>query len=252
MEYFDADNNPIETLEDWENRVFRTAKRAKHWKVGRSAHSIADFMMNKNGEQTIRKIVAEVLSEDVILKRATPELEIRFDKYGHGREHDLGICGRTAGSNRSIFIGVESKVDESFNETIREVYLKSKSKALSGISTNSDSRIEELLKAHYSEVTPELFDLRYQLLYSTVGTLRAKADNNKPVDIAILFIIVFKTNLYDEVLGLENYRDYIQFVNSLNSRKIRNSFNLDIRELKINGQTLYSIYMNIEGDKNFY
>lgn len=247
MKYFDSYNKPIETIEDWENQIFKATKKEKHWKVGRSAHSIANFMMNKNGEQTIKNIVSEVLSEDVIFERAVPELEIRFDKYGHGREHDLGIYGRTSKSNKSIFIGVESKVDESFNETILEVYLKSKSKTLSGISTNSDNRIEDLLKKHYSEVTPEHFNLRYQLLYSTVGTLEADFDS-KPVDIAILFIIVFKTDLYDEVLGLENYKDYVRFSNSLDSRKIENSSNLDIRELKIDGQTLYSVYMNVENN----
>lgn len=247
MKYFDSYNNPIATLDDWEQQIFKATKKEKHWKVGRSAHSIADYMMNKNGEQTIKEIVAELLSEDVILERATPELEIRFDKYGHGREHDLGIFGRTVKSDKSIFIGVESKVDESFNETILDSYLKAKSKTLSGISTNSDTRIEELLGKHYSEVTPEHFNLRYQLLYSTVGTLNAEIEN-KPTDIAILFIIVFKTNLYDEVLGLENYKDYARFVKSLNGQKIKNSFNIDIRELIIDGRTLYSIYMNIDGE----
>lgn len=247
MKYFDSYNNPIKTIEDWENQIFKATKKEKHWKVGRSAHSIANFMMNRNGEQIIKNIVSEVLSEDVIFERAIPEHEVRFDKYGHGREHDLGIYGRTAKSNKSIFIGVESKVDESFNETILEAYLKSKSKTLSGVSTNSDTRIEQLLKKHYLKVTPEHFNLRYQLLYSTVGTLEANF-NNKPVDIAVLFVIVFKTDLYNEVLGLENYKDYIRFSNSLDNQKIKNSQNIDIRMLKIGGRNLYSIYMNVEND----
>lgn len=247
MKYFNSHNNPISTIDEWEQQIFKATKKEKHWKVGRSAHSIANFMMNRNGEQTIKEVIAELLNEDVTLERATPELEIRFDKYGHGREHDLGIFGRTTKSGKSVFIGVESKVDESFNETILDAYLKAKSKTLSGISTNSDTRIEELLSKHYSEVTPEHFKLRYQLLYSTVGTLNAEIDN-KPADIGILFIIVFKTNLYDEVLGLENYKDYTRFVNSLSSQKIKNSFNIDIRELQIDGRTLYSVYMNIEDE----
>ncbi len=249
MKYFDAHSNSIKDIEDWENHIFKSGKREKHWKVGRSAWAIADYMMNRNGEAVINSIISNLLSESVVFEKAIPELEIRFDKYGHGREHDLGIYGSTITSNKKIFIGLEAKVDETFNETISEVYIKAKSKVLSGISTNRAKRIEELLKRNFNQVTPELFDLRYQLLYSTVGTLDAIVNEEK-ADISILLIMVFKTKLYDEVQGIENYKDYLRFVNAMDSKRIPSSSNIDIRGLNIKGKFLYSIYMNVEDEEN--
>lgn len=239
IRYTDSKGNDIKDINDWYSFIFKSSKKEKHWKDGRSAKSIADFMMNENGETFIKKLVSELLNENVSFRNAIPELEIRFDDYGHGREHDLGIWG-TTDSNRNVFIGVEAKVDESFNEKISEAYLSAKLRELNGKETNAPKRIEELLKKHFREIKPEHLNLRYQLFYATMGTLAAKAD------ISILLIIVFKTNLYNEVIGIENYKDYIQFISSINSKQIPFNRNIDIHELKIGDKSMYSIYMNID------
>lgn len=241
IKYTDSKGNNIKNINDWYTFIFKSSKKEKHWKDGRSAKSIADFMMNENGEIFIRNLVTELLKENVTFENATPELEIRFDDYGHGREHDLGIWG-TTGSNKKVFVGVEAKVDESFNEKISEAYLSAKIKELNGKETNAPKRIEELLKKHFREIKPEHLNLRYQLFYSTMGTLAVRAD------ISILLIIVFKTTLYNEVTGIENYNDYIQFIDSINSKRININRDIDIHELKIGDRSMYSIYVNI--DKN--
>ena len=120
-----------------------------------------------------------------------------------------------------------------------------KTNELNGVKTNAPKRIEELLKRNFKVLKPEYFDLRYQLLYSTVGTLDA-TNNKTKADISILLIIVFKTNLYNEVKGIENYRDYIRFVNCVDSERIKSKSDIDIHKLKIDDRFMYSIYMNID------
>lgn len=238
MIYKNSKGKEINNLNDWKNFIFNEPKKKKHWKRGRSAYSIADFMMNKNGEKVITDLVSDLLKEKVTLKKAIPEKEVRFDDYGHGREHDLAIWGETA-KGEKIFIGLEAKVDESFNEKVSEVYLKSKSKSINGTPTNTYKRIEALIKKNFKEATPEIFELRYQLLYSTVGTLKV------PAAISILLIIVFKTKDYDALKGIDNYKDYIQFIKATKAKEIKYKNGIDVHEIMIERKKLLSIYMSI-------
>lgn len=48
-------NKEVSTLKDWENAF----NDEKHWKEGRSAYSLADFILNRNG----LKIIAEKLQQ---------------------------------------------------------------------------------------------------------------------------------------------------------------------------------------------
>ena len=102
----------IETYADWE-RVFSAAK-PKDWKKGRSAQSLAAFMMKKDGFACIRSLVGEAIGKPIDeIEKVTIEGRVAFDNYNHSREHDLAVVARTE-SNQSVFIGVEAKVDESF------------------------------------------------------------------------------------------------------------------------------------------
>ena len=129
--------------------------------------------------------------------------------------------------------GVEAKVDESFGPTVRDSYLQSKANQITGTSTNAPERIEQLLALHFAKPDTAMFDVRYQLLYATAGTLAAGAD------ISVLYVVVFKTPLYDESIGADNYRDYIHFVNKVGGTPvtlveksaIAHTLELDGREL---------------------
>ncbi len=244
MNYKDSKGNIINNISDWEKYLFLGSKKEKHWKKGRSAYEIANFLLNKNGEEIISQAVEDIIEEKISFDYGIPEMEVRFDSFGHGREHDVGIFASTT-SGKRVFVGIEAKVDETFNEKISETYLRSKSKELSGISTNSAKRIEGLLQRNFKTIEPEYFDLRYQLLYSTIGTIEAK-ENGKYSDIYVMFVIVFKTELYDEIKGIENYKDYVQFISCLDSHKIKTKNNLDIHKVQVDNKELYTIYMNIE------
>jgi hypothetical protein len=221
----------ISNISEWEKFIFSGTKK-KHWKEGRSAYSIADFIINNNGERFIQKEVSKVIGEDLSLDSAEPEYVVRFDRFGHGREHDLGIFGKTA-SGKSIFIGVEAKVDEAFGDTIADAYLKAKVKELNGNRTNAPKRIEELLIRNFGIVNKSLFDLRYQLLYSTVGT------TNEEADFHILFVLVFKTDLSDTTKIENNKKDYLNFFKKLNAKPLPQSDNF---EVEIEGKKLFVVY----------
>ena len=238
MRIEDTNGKEINSLEDWA-KIFDTPQRKKHWKAGRSAHSIADFILNRGGEKRIAKLLEHVVPEEVVLEKAIPEFEVPFDKFGRGRVHDLGVFGTTH-SGKSIFIGIESKVDESFNKTVSEVYLEAKDKQIAGKATNAPARIENLLKLNFHNIDPSVFDLRYQLLYATAGTVAVECD------ICVLLILVFKTHLYDELKALDNYRDYLQFIALADSSEILTDEGQAVaHRISVGGKELFSIYENI-------
>ena len=113
----DKNGKAINTMENWAE-IYASGNKAKHWKEGRSAYSIADYVINHNGLEKIQSRVKDVLQKEIKIERVIPEVEITFDKYGQGRVHDLGIYGK----NNSIFIGVEAKVDEPFGNLIIDTY----------------------------------------------------------------------------------------------------------------------------------
>lgn len=207
-----ASGRKIKTMSDWAS-IYENPQQNHQWKEYRSAHSVAEFIINKNGAEAIRQRVSDALGYDVHFDKIIPELEIRFDKFGRGRVHDLGIYGSTD-SGKRLFVGVEAKVDESFGSYALDSYLQAKSKQIVGISTKAPERIEQLLALHFSKPDPSMFNVRYQLLYATAGTLAAEAD------IHVLFVAVFKTPLYDLDIGSKNYNDYMQFMSKVGAEQI--------------------------------
>jgi hypothetical protein len=226
----------ITNIKEWKNTVF-IGKKEKHWQPGRSAHSLADFIINRGGVQQITDMVTLIINETFVLEKGIPEYEARFDSYGHGREHDLAIWG-TAKSGKKIFIGIEAKVDESFGDTIAFAYLKAKAKELNGEPTNAPQRIEKLLKFNFTHISDRDFELRYQLLFSTAGTLCVEAD------IHILLILVFKTNDYKKDKGTVNYKDLENFLKKADAVKTGK----DIYQLTKNHKLLTLVYKEMEID----
>jgi Domain of unknown function (DUF6946) len=237
MKHFTPNNQEITTFEEWAN-IFLGTKKEKHWKEGRSAYSIADFIFHHDGQAQFENIISSVLGDTVSFETAMIEKESRFDAYGHGREHDLGIKGSTA-SGKSLFVGLEVKVDESFGERIKKSYLKSKANQLSGVTTNAPARIEELIKAIFKAPDEAVFDLRYQLFYAVMGTLAEQAD------ISVLYVAVFKTKLYNELIGLDNFKDYMAFMIKAGAEKIKTENNeRTVHRLVVGEKEIVCIYEN--------
>lgn len=239
MEIKNKKNQPIQNLIEWQNEIPQ-----KDWVEGRSAHSLAKFILNMNGIEQIKSIIKEILSDDVIFEKGIPEYEVKFDKFGKGRFHDLGIWGKLRSTNKTVFIGIESKVDETFGQTVSEAYVSGIVKRLNGENTNLPDRVEKLIKQNFgNKIRNKHFDIRYQLLYATMGTLEEKTD------ISINLIIVFKSNSYDKIKGNENYRDYCQFIQNVISEKLTCNFdNVEVNRLTIDNRKIYSIYTEVEFD----
>jgi hypothetical protein len=238
MEIVNKKLQQISNILEWQKEI-----PLKDWVEGRSSYSLADFILNKSGIEKIDSIVKEIIKEDLVFEKLTPEYEVKFDKFnGRGRYHDLGIWGRTKSTNKTFFVGIESKVDESFGQTVSDAYISGITKMLNGENTNLPDRVEKLLKQNIGgKINPKHFNLRYQFLYSTIGTLEEKADYS------IFLIIVFKTNSYDIIKGNENYRDYCQFVQKVNSKKIFCELDdVEINKLTIDKRVLYSVYFEID------
>ena len=212
MRIEDSNGREIQNLDEW-SMIYDKNGEKPQWQPGRSAHSVAEFVLNRNGVERFEQRVREVLGQSVKFDRMVPEYEQRFDAYGRGRMHDLGIFGTTE-PGQSLFVGVEAKVDETFGATVGDSYLKAKAKQIAGTPTNAPQRIEELLGLHFAKPDVSMFDLRYQLLYATVGTLAAGAD------VSVLYVAVFKTPSYDAAIGASNYDDYLRFIEKIGGQPL--------------------------------
>lgn len=239
MEVIGPCGQKIDSMAGWA-RLYDSPRSAHQWKEYRSAYSLAEFILNRNGANALQSSISEALGESVALERAIPEMEVRFDQFGRGRVHDLGISGSTA-SGKSLFVGVEAKVDEPFGALVREAYLFAKARQIAGESTNAPERIEQLLKLHFRVPDPSMFEVRYQLLYATAGTLAV------PAEISVLYIVVFKTPLYSETIAAENYRDYVHFMGKVGASVLRlSNKETTAQRLFLNGRELVCLHEYFE------
>ena len=198
----DAAGNELTDLGDWEN-----LHEPDKWKPGRSAHSAADFVVNHRGADSLRRRFSAVLGEPVGIRRLVPEHEIRFDRYGRVRFHDIGIYGNTV-AGRSLFVGVEAKVDETFCEYVGEEWRRANNQLRRGENAKKPCRMRELCKMFGSApgITEDSSEIRYELLHGVAGTIDAEADAS------VFYIAVFRTQDCDVSIGEANRRDYLRFI----------------------------------------
>ena len=236
MKVLDSEGNPVETMEEWEPLV-----RRSHWKERRSAYSLADFMLNRNGAAHLESRISSVLAQTVRLKQGTPEYAAKFDQYGGPARLDIGISGQTD-SGKSLFVGLEAKVDEPFgSETVCERHQE----AIEYLNRNPRSkaalRVKGLISQYFADTDEpcesKFADVGYQLLTSTAGTVAAKKDAS------IFYVAVFKTHLYDEEKGKENYRDYENFMTQAGGKLLtRGSDGIPVYKITLAGRQLICIY----------
>ena len=113
----------IQSFEQWKE-VFIKKDTNSHWKEGRSACSLAHFICDNCGEEQIIEKVNSILQKDEVesLDEGIIEFENKFDDFRNGRIQDLSIWGKTK-KGKKIYIGVEAKVDEKFdNKTLKDAF----------------------------------------------------------------------------------------------------------------------------------
>lgn len=236
-------NEKIDNIRDLQSKTSK-------WEEGRSAATLGRFVFEHNGIEQIGRIVNNIINSTNISSNWNPnvaifEHESKFDNYGKGRIHDLALHDY---DNR-IFVGVEAKVVESFDSrNIQSAYLDGLMRCAKGERSNITSRIESLIRRNnFRQFKKEDLALKYQLLFSTLGTACEDAE------CCIFLVLVFKTLLYNEVAGTANYLDYQKFMNAISSKSI--SSYMDLREVEVfadekleNKKTIYVAYEYIEAD----
>ena len=177
-------NNIITTVEEWYQFAPPKAK-GKHWKDGRSAKSLAQFMTDKNQVKKLEDILVELKYGTNGVISCTPEANTVLPCKGNGRNHDLLMIGE------DFVVGIEAKVSEPFGEEISTELIEA--------SDNKKGRIDklanELFGCKINEVKDGL-ELRYQLLTGVYGTL-LEAENNQKSK-ALFLVIVFTDGLTSE------------------------------------------------------
>ena len=244
MQIVDSQGRTISNLSEWRSRIFDGTSKEKDWKKGRSAYSLAEFIMDRNGTAYLEKRLSSVLSEHVSLEQATPEYLAKFDSFrGKPSNLDLGITGHVKRLTRraGLFIGVEAKVDETFASTVRSRYSSAMKTRDAGKSTNAPERVEGLLSNYFSvQDAPDssrFRDIRYQLLTGTAGTVAA------PHEVCVFYILVFRTSMYAERKGVKNRRDYEVFVDATHGKLLmRDGRDFRSDELDLGGKRLVCVY----------
>lgn len=237
MTVTNPDGSEITTMEQWSERI-----NSSHWKPGRSAYSLADFIMNRDGARVLRGRISSVLSRPVTLDTATPEYGAKFDSHGGSPSKlDLGIFGRVEGESR-LFVGLEAKVDERFgSDTVCKRYQRAVNYLEENPRSKAAARVRDLLSQHFGETADpcdsKFSDIRYQLLTSTAGTVAVGAD------ISVFYVMVFETDLYDDQKGRENRLDHEMFIEAAGGRVItQGEDGFDAHEISVAGKQLICIY----------
>ena len=192
LKVIDYEGNDIVSLGHWSKLVMQG-----HWRPGRSAYSLADFILNRQGSAHLESRLASVLSDPVRLEQGTPEYAARFDRYEGPARLDLGISGRT-GSGQSLFVGLEAKVDEPFGaDTVGERYRQALETLRGNPRSKTAARIKELLFRYFGDGEEpgesKFADVGYELLTAAAGTVADGAE------VSVLYVAVFRNMEYSEV-----------------------------------------------------
>lgn len=176
MKYY-YDKQEIRDILDWKKAFCASYSRKdndNHWQLGRSGERLAnDFIADGDcGEETMKKMVSGFLhTNDVSLEKAYIEHGSKFDKFSRRRVQDLAIFGNAKG--KSIFIGIEAKVDESFGSYTVSAQRNNVKKMLSeGKNTDAGLRLDKLVSDFLEGDEIKYGKLRYQLLYYLAVSLR--------------------------------------------------------------------------------
>ena len=212
-------NTVITDITSWKN-AFIEVDNSKHWKEGRSAHSLATYFLSPAIEQSLGMLkIKECLNAcgygDVEYTNARIEHESRFDTYRSGRMQDMVIwtqCGKCR-----IVVCIEAKVDETFGDTLSDAYNESLKYVKLHPASKRKARIEDLCQKYLKIQPAEILEengIRYQLLHYLAGSIgEAKGYGN----IVFMPIMVFKASEnYDFTKTKKNKEDYDAFMRTLN------------------------------------
>lgn len=251
MQISNKNGKIITSLSTWKD-AFIEVDNPKHWKPGRSAHSLALHFTRPsiNGSKGI-DVLSEYLGylgfKNVLFDYAEIEHESRFDTFrGNGRIQDLMIWAKS--ENHPLAICIEAKVDETFDKNVPDAYQLKEKELKERPNSKALQRLINICE-HFYEGTQisDLKHIRYQLLYYLAGSI---TEAQKIDGVAFMPVFVYHTDSYNNQNGYNNKKDYETFIKSLNFSSIRVNDTIQMYKNKIDGVDVYSAYIEIE--KNDY
>lgn len=231
----------ISSWDEWEE-VYEDIPR--HYVAHRDADSVGEFIQESGGDKCLANRAAMLLREPVIVQGSTPGLDVPFGSYGGSRHHDLGIYGRGQDSKKSVFIGVETRFDEPFGDSVKEVYDRAIAQRAEGGVSNTPERIDELLGRQFStRPSPDtLSKMSDQLLSAVAGTLEVGSA------MSVLYVIVFRTPSYDSRIGDKNDREFLAFMELTGASDQGWGEPGRAYKMTVGGKDLYCIYEHFDYD----
>jgi hypothetical protein len=207
----------IESLSEWFDKC-PPQKGIAHWKDGRSAKETAKLWLS-----TIPTEFQEIVKPfGLKFNVCSPEYVTRFDKNGgNGRNHDLIILAEDEVA-KPVVISIESKVDETYGDTVSITYNKAEKRFKKNERSLGIQRIIDLKSALFGDNHDDLSHIRYQLITAVAGTI-AEAKKQK-AKTAILLIQTFITSEIDNKKHQTNQKDLDNFINVF-SYSVYNSMN---------------------------
>ena len=211
----DAPAFPLDSIEKWKDAFCKIDGDSSHWKTGRSAQSLAEWVLSGEACKTITSelnTLTEFKDDHVrCFDRAVIECPCPFDSYPSPRQQDMGIWGRTE-SGKIFFIGVEAKVDEPFGQTLREAIASAKKDARDHPASHRETRIRELSNWFGIATTDDCIrgeegNFRYQLFHFAKGTADVP-----DVDFRIMLLVTFQTDMSDPKKVKDNIDDWNRFL----------------------------------------
>jgi len=202
----------IESINEWFVKC-PPAMKDKHWKDSRSAKETAKYWV-----YTIPQPFKDILKPFKLAYRiCSPEYVTHFDAYsGNGRNHDLFIFAENE-TKEKVVISVESKVDESFDDTVSGVIKKADKRKKDNPNSKGLIRILELRECLFGFIDDSQLQLRYQLLIAVAGVI-AEAKKQK-AKTAILLVQTFISDEINTKKHEQNKADLNAFITQLTNDK---------------------------------
>ncbi|MBO4380415.1 MAG: hypothetical protein J5784_05380 [Muribaculaceae bacterium] len=234
--YYKNESKKIVGFKEWE-KMYKSHD-SRHWEKGRSAYSLAKWICERDGEKEIENIVNGILVNDRIdcFEKGVIEDENNFDNRRNGRKQDLAISGKTK-NGKKLFIAIEAKVDEEFNDTIETAYAKAKAYKKNHPSSQQEERIKDLCEKIYHSEPENVNNLRYQLFYYVAGSIA------KDSDVCIMLVLVFKTELANDNKLKRNKSDFENFMGKF--KQISTGV-YDLSELREDGKVAFAVYKEVD------
>lgn len=232
MEIIFRKNTRIINKSNWEIAWY--PKSEKQWKDGRSSKEFAKYALSDSFVSLISQIIRECGIKEQILY-AEPEAKSSLGKgfcSGGCRNHDLLMIGN------DCVIGIEAKVDESFDKNWEDALASQKKK-------NRESNTRAYKLRNYLATGKDVNDIGYQLFTAVRGTIYSAITNKKKK--CIFLVIVFdgeiKPNEKFEDKVEKNRADFIKFCKATDANKgfiNRDGIECWLKEVKVTISKDYS------------